>query len=55
MRGLVVDEEVPVNVDVSMGYAAVGMAECLEAVHDVDEKSVNADLQVRSSSPSNLA
>ena len=42
------DEEIPKNVDVSMGYAAVGMAECMEMIDNVDEERIEDNLLLRS-------
>ena len=41
-----VEDKIPAEVDVAMGYAAVAMGECLAAVDKIDEDVVENDLKV---------
>ena len=43
------EDQIPPEVDILMGYSAVGMAECLEAVDKVNEDLIESDLKVLSS------
>ena len=45
-RGLIPDEELLVNVEVSMGYTTVAMGECLERLTNLDDKYEGLNLQV---------
>lgn len=45
-RGVSPNEELPVNIEVSMGYTAVVMGECLEKASTVHERAENLNLQV---------
>ena len=40
------EDDIPPEVDILMGYSAVGMAECLEAVDKVNEDLIETDLKV---------
>jgi hypothetical protein len=55
-RGMAVDEEkdTPIEVEMSMGYAAVGIAECLEETDKAEERMVTENLKVRKTSSTSL-
>lgn len=46
------DEEVPINVEVPLAFAASAMGECLESIDRTHETFVNHDLQVSTLLPS---
>ena len=45
-RGIVPDEELPMNMEVLMGYTTVAMGECLERFSNLNDKYEGLDLKV---------